>query len=96
MAPPSSMRSLGVNGGRTVTGPVEHMVKLSGGSLYVFAADRSAGNMNFSMPCVGNATATVIGESRTIPVLSGSFTDSFADGNAVHIYRIDGGSTCGL
>ena len=26
----------------------------------------------------------------------GSFTDSFADKNAVHIYRIDGGSTCGL
>jgi hypothetical protein len=85
-----------VNGGRTVTGPVEHMVKLSGGNLYVFAAGRSAGNMNFSMPCVGNATATVIGESRTIPISSGSFTDSFADGNAVHIYRIDGGTTCGL
>ena len=50
----------------------------------------------FSIPCVGNATATVLGENRTIPVSAGSFTDSFADGNAVHIYRIDGGSTCGL
>jgi hypothetical protein len=31
-----------------------------------------------------------------VALSSGSFTDSFADGNAVHIYRIDGGTTCGL
>jgi hypothetical protein len=31
-----------------------------------------------------------------VPVANGQLTDSFADGNAVHIYRIDGGSTCGL
>jgi hypothetical protein len=43
-----------------------------------------------------NATATVLGESRTVAVSSDSLTDSFADGNAVHIYRIDGGSHCGL
>ena len=29
-------------------------------------------------------------------VSGGSFTDSFADKNAIHIYRIDGGSRCGL
>jgi len=29
-------------------------------------------------------------------VLNRSFTDSFGDKNAVHIYRIDGGSICGL
>ena len=85
-----------VNGGRTVTGPVEHAVKFSGGNLYVLAAGRSSGSMSFSMPCIGNATATVIGENRTIPVSGGSFNDSFADGNAVHIYRINRGSTCGL
>jgi hypothetical protein len=50
----------------------------------------------FSMPCIGNATATVVGESRSVPIVSGSFSDAFADGNAVHIYRIEGGSTCGL
>jgi hypothetical protein len=85
-----------VNGGRTVTGPVEHMLKWDGANLYVFAAGRSTGSMGFSMPCVGNATATVVSESRTIPVVNGAFTDTFADGNAVHIYRIDGGSKCGL
>ena len=51
---------------------------------------------SFSIPCVGNATARVLGENRRIPVRRGSFADSFADGNAVHIYRIDGGSACGL
>jgi hypothetical protein len=29
-------------------------------------------------------------------VSSGAWSDQFADMNAVHIYRIDGGSTCGL
>ena len=57
---------------------------------------RSGGDRHFSLPCIGNATATVLGESRTVALSSGSFTDSFADGNAVHIYRIDGGTTCGL
>jgi hypothetical protein len=85
-----------VNGGRTVTGPVEQMVKWDGQNLYVFAAARSIGIMGFSMPCIGNATATVVGEGRSVPVVAGAFSDSFADGNSVHIYRVDGGSTCGL
>jgi hypothetical protein len=29
-------------------------------------------------------------------VLNSAFTCPFADMNAVHTYRIDGGSTCGL
>ena len=36
------------------------MVKWDGSSFYVFAgADKGGGNATFSMPCVGNATATV-------------------------------------
>ncbi len=81
----------------TMTGNVRDMVKWDGSNFYVFAgADKGGGNATFSMPCVGNATATVLGESRTVAVSGGSFTDSFADKNAVHIYRIDGGSRCGL
>jgi hypothetical protein len=77
---------------------VKAMVKWQGGHFYVFAgsAQNTSSTGSFSMPCVGDATATVLGESRTIPVNGGSFTDAFADGNAVHIYRIDGGSGCGL
>jgi hypothetical protein len=71
--------------------------KKTKGHLYVFAG--SAGSPvegRFSLPCVGDAQAAVVGENRTIPVRGGSFSDHFADGNAIHIYRIDGGSTCGL
>jgi len=87
----------------TMNGDVRYMVKWSGGKFYLFAgADRGGGNATFSIPCVGNATAVRLaasnlpGEAASIPVTGGSFTDSFADKNSVHIYRIDGGSTCGL
>jgi hypothetical protein len=73
------------------------MVKWANGHFYVFAGSAgSAVSGRFSLPCVGDARAAVVGEGRSIPVSGGSFTDSFGDGNAVHIYRIDGGSTCGL
>jgi hypothetical protein len=29
-------------------------------------------------------------------VVDGTFTDAFADGNAVHLYRIEGGGSCGF
>ena len=74
------------------------IVKWQGGHFYVFAgsAQNVASTASFSIRCVGKATANVLGENRRIPVRRGSFSDSFADGNAVHIYRIDGGSACGL
>ena len=73
------------------------MVKWQGGHLYVFAGSaQGPATGQFSIPCVGDASATVLGEDREIPVTSGSFSDSFAGGNAIHIYRIDGGSACGL
>jgi len=73
------------------------MVKWANGHFYVFAGSAgSAVTGTFSLPCVGDAIATVLEEGRAIPVRGGSFSDSFADGNAVHIYRVDGGSTCGL
>ena len=65
--------------------------------LYVFAG--SAGGQvqgRFSVPCTGDGTATVVGEKRKVPVRNGSFSDHFADGNAIHIYRIDVRSKCGL
>jgi hypothetical protein len=81
----------------TMAGTVRYMVKWSRGKFWLFAgADRGGGSARFSIPCVGNATAVVVGENRSLPVAGGSFTDSFADKNAIHIYRIDGGSTCGL
>jgi hypothetical protein len=94
-----------VTSGHSISGaPTRRMVKWHAGSgkLYVFLGTETGGNATFSMPCVGDATAVRLapsnlpGEAASIPVRGGSFTDSFADKNAVHIYRIDGGSTCGL
>jgi hypothetical protein len=69
--------------------------KKAGRRLYVFAG--SAGGTvqgHFSVPCVRNAKAAVVGENRRVRVRRGSFSDHFADGNAIHIYRIDVRSKC--
>jgi hypothetical protein len=67
------------------------------GHFYVLAGSKQGGaqTATFSMPCVGNATVSVLNENRSVPVASGAFTDKFADSNSVHIYRVDGGSSCG-
>jgi hypothetical protein len=87
-----------VNSGWTHSRATRAMARWSRGHFYIFAgsAQNSASTGSFSIPCVGAARAKVVGENRTIPVRAGSFTDSFADGNTIHVYRIDGGSTCGL
>ncbi len=71
--------------------PIDSMVKAHGTSLYVFAAISRAGTATASVTIegmTGDGVATVIGESRTINVTSGKFSDAFA-ANAVHIYQID-------
>jgi hypothetical protein len=87
-----------VTSGFTASSTVRATARWQGGQFWVIAgsSENQSSTGSFSIPCVGNATATVVDEGRIIPVTDGSFTDSFADGNAVHIYRIDGGSNCGL
>jgi hypothetical protein len=55
--------------------------------------------MHLTLPSVG-AVRKSANEARQgavgLELEAGSFSDTFADPNAVHIYRIDGGSTCGL
>jgi hypothetical protein len=79
-----------------VKGAADAMVKWSGDTYYVFAGSRADRDQHvtFTLPCTGDATATVLGENRTVPVQGGRFGDEFADANAVHLYRIDGGTTC--
>ena len=67
------------------------MAKFFNNKYYVFAGSEEN---ETSTPIlyfyrVDSGTATVIGENRTIPISNGQLLDSFADGNAVHIYRID-------
>ena len=87
-----------VTSGYTASWSVKAMVKWNGSNFYVFAGstNNAPSTGTFTIPCIGTATATVLGEARTVAVTNGSFADSFADGNAIHIYRIDGGSSCGL
>ncbi len=73
----------------TASAGIRTMTKVYNGTHYVFA-DSSDGNghdATFAAP--SGTVATVEGENRTIPITNGSFTDNFADGNAIHIYRID-------
>jgi hypothetical protein len=70
---------------------VRTMAKFYNNKYYVFAGSKEneAGMPVFSLSQVDRGTASVIGENRTIPISDGQFSDSFADGNAIHIYRID-------
>lgn len=69
---------------------VDVMAKWNNGSPVIFAGSKENANTNPQFTLVGGpwATATVDGENRSIPIVGGKFTDVFADGNAVHIYRI--------
>ena len=92
------LNSPSVTSGWSANANLRAMVKWDGQNFYVFAGSKenAATTGTFAMSCLGNATATRLGESGSVTVTNGSFNDFFADGNAVHIYRIDGGSSCGL
>jgi hypothetical protein len=71
--------------------PVDIMVKANGSALYVFSALSRSGTTTATFAITGmtgNGVAGVVGESRTIDIVAGSFSDAFA-ANGVHIYRID-------
>lgn len=72
------------------TVPIDLMVKRQGGALHVFAVAMRPGatHATFTLRDGRSGTATVIGESRTVPVVAGSFADDFAADYAVHLYRI--------
>ena len=68
---------------------VDVMTKSSGGYTYALtdADDANGGPATFTVPGGGTGTVTVLGENRTIPLVDGSFTDTFA-GYGVHLYQI--------
>jgi hypothetical protein len=82
----------------TAAGAVDTMTRYSGGHLYVFAGSTRAAaqRASFTVSCVDSATVRVLDENRTLTVTDGHFSDGFADGNAVHIYRIDDAGDCRL
>jgi hypothetical protein len=70
---------------------VRTMAKVHRNKYYVFAGSKEnvSSTPTLTLSGVTSGTATVIGENRTIPISNGRFSDSFGDGNAIHIYRID-------
>lgn len=72
------------------SGSIRVMAKYHDDVHYVFAANtqNAATSGIFMLTSVGSGTAEVVGEDRTIPISEGTFSDDFADGNAVHIYKI--------
>lgn len=70
---------------------VRVMAKFHENNYYLFSGSKenAASTATFLVSGVNNGTATVIGENRVIHISNGRFLDSFADGNAIHIYKID-------
>jgi hypothetical protein len=72
---------------------VSHMVKFYNGKFYIFASSRESEAVlttpTFTIPAAAGTTATVLFENRTIPIVGGSFSDTFDNGYTTHIYRID-------
>jgi hypothetical protein len=79
------------DGYASVSGNVRVMAKRGpDGAWYVFAGSRQPGSQNATFTVAAGSSVEVMFEGRTVPVSGGHFTDSFADGNAVHVYRITG------
>jgi hypothetical protein len=76
----------------TVTGgSVNAMVKFYNGHYYLFVGTTSYSNQTVTMKLngVGNTTATVVNENRSVNVSNGTFSDSFTGETGVHIYEIN-------
>jgi hypothetical protein len=62
------------------------------GAYYVFAGVQQAGtNQPATFNVAAGTTVEVLYEGRTLTVSGGQFTDTFADINTIHIYKITGG-----
>lgn len=71
---------------------VDTMFKVYDGSAYVFADIgllQGPGTKTFKLPPeIKGTSATVVGESRSVPVVNGSFTDTFSSEYTHHVYAI--------
>jgi len=77
-------------------GGIESMAKYHDAQFYIFADTRDAGrksrNVHATFHLSGSSavSVTVVNENRTIQVVKGTFTDTFATGTTVHIYAVNG------
>jgi hypothetical protein len=79
----------------SVVNGIEIMAKYHANTFYIFSGSRESTALSsptaatFTIPSGVGTTATVLYENRSIAITNGQFTDTFANGNTVHIYRID-------
>jgi len=74
---------------------IETMAKYHDGQFTIFADTRDSGSVTdipatFHVADPSATSVTVVNENRTIPMVNGTFTDTFATGSTVHIYRVNG------
>lgn len=69
--------------------PIDTMMKVSGGSLYVFAVnhDKAAHKVAFRLPKAARPGVEVLFEKRSVAVQADSFADDFAP-LEVHVYKL--------
>jgi hypothetical protein len=79
-------------------GPVDLAVKRYQGSNYVLvgATTNEPSEATITLSCGNADSAEVIDENRTLPIINRAFHDTYADGNAVHLYKINDTDNCGL
>lgn len=77
-------------------GPIDIAVKSYDGSNYVLvgATQDEPSEPTITLSCGDAESAEVIDENRSVPITNRSFRDTFADGNAVHLYKINGTDDC--
>lgn len=71
---------------------IHTMLKIHGGFVYIFAhvaLGGSTGTKTFTLPTgIAGTTAEVVGESRSINVTDGEFSDDFDEEYTHHVYKI--------
>ena len=76
----------------TFNNGTDTMLKTHGGFAYIFAGigmGHSLGTKSFTVPVgVAGTTVEVVGESRSLTVTDGSFSDTFANEYTHHVYKI--------
>lgn len=85
-----ALRSDSMHGFVDVDAPIDTLAKWNGGIPILLAhmRDQHAATATFRLKAWTGTKVDVLGEERTLTVRSGRFTDRFADGNAVHLYRL--------
>ncbi|MPQ99440.1 hypothetical protein GB931_16250 [Modestobacter sp. I12A-02628] len=85
-----------VDGATTVAGDVDVLTKYSGGDLHLLATatGEGASGATFRVGCAGDATVSVFGEQRSVPMTGGVFSDRFAGAGSTHVYEVPDGAGC--